>query len=80
MAVKIKLHKKEIIELLQSEEVAEELKKHAEATKANAEAASGEAYNIRRTKTDRAGYNVFPANKSAKQDNLKNNTLLKSIE
>ena len=77
--VKVVLRKDGIKELLNSNEIAGELLKEAQKAQFNAQQMSGEEYNIRRTKTDRAGYNVFPETKEAKQDNKENNTLLKSI-
>lgn len=75
----LKLRSEGMKELLQSEEIAQVCAAHAESTRAAAEAQSGGEYGSREFKTDRVGYSVFPADKIARQDNLDNNTLIKSV-
>lgn len=76
---KLVLNDKGVSDLLKSAELAQVCQLHAEATRGNAEAASGGTYGTRQAVTDRVGYTVFPADKIARQDNLDNNTLIKSV-
>lgn len=78
--VKFKLNGAGVKELLKSEGVVGECLKHAQATY---EAASGSANGYvleERNYPERKGYAVYAADYPAIADNLKNNTLLKSLQ
>lgn len=75
----LKLRSEGVKELLQSDEIAQAIAAHADTIKANAEAQSGGTYGMKNTKTDRVGILLYPADDKSKQDNLDNNTLIKSV-
>ena len=78
--VKFKLDKAGVRELLKSEGVVGECRRHAEATYASASgSASGYVLEERRY-PERSGFAVYAAEYPATSDNLKNNTLLKSLK
>lgn len=66
-------------ELLKSEEVVSEVRRHAEAT-LSAASSSADGYVLaERRYPERTGYAVYAEDYPAVADNLKNNTLLKSL-
>ena len=74
--IKIVLNRKGVRELLKSQPIANACGKQAEIVKAKA----GEGYEVRQRKyPERTGYVVVAETDEAKQDNLKNNTLLKAL-
>ena len=78
--LKFKLDKSGVRELLKSEGVANECMKHAQATLAAA-SGSADGYTMEvRNYPERTGYAVFAEEYPAISDNLKNNTLLKSLQ
>lgn len=78
--VKITLNKAGVRELLKSQGIAEECRKHAQAT-LNAASASADGYAMeRRNYPERTGYAVYAAEYPAIADNMQNNTLLRSLK
>ena len=78
--VKFKLNGAGVKELLKSEGVVGECLKHAQATYAAA-SGSADGYVLEeRNYPERSGYAVYAADYPAISDNLKNNTLLKSLQ
>lgn len=78
--VKFKLDGAGVRELLNSEAVVSECREHAEAAYATASSrAEGYVLEARRY-PERSGYAIYAADYPAIADNLKNNTLLKSIK
>jgi hypothetical protein len=78
--VKFKLNGAGVRDLLKSDGVVSECQKHAQATYAAA-SASAEGYVLEeRNYPERKGYAVYAADYPAIADNLKNNTLLKSLQ
>lgn len=76
MAVKVKLSYEGIGRLLRGEE----MKNLMEQMGSQAASRAGEGYNYRVHDTgQRQAVNVFPETTKAREDNLKNNTLLKSL-
>lgn len=74
--IKIVLNRKGVRELLKSQPIADACKEQAEAVEGKA----GEGYEVRkRNYPERTGYIVVAETDEAKQDNLKNNTLLKAL-
>lgn len=74
--VKIVLNSEGIRELLRSEEVSNECKKHADSVQARC----GSDYTTEsRTYPERRGYAVYPTTARGRNDNMKNNTLLKAL-
>lgn len=78
--VTVKLNRAGVRELLKSQEIAGECRRHAEAT-LNSASASADGYVMEeRNYPERTGYAVYAADYPAKADNLKNNTLLRSLQ
>ena len=78
--VSFKLDGQGVSELLKSEGVANECRKHAEAT-LSAASARAEGYVLEpRNYPERSGFAVYASDYPAIADNLKNNTLLKSLK
>lgn len=74
--IKIVLNRKGVRELLKSQPIADTCGEQAKLVKARA----GEGYEVRkRNYPERTGYAVIAETDEAKQDNLKNNTLLKAL-
>lgn len=74
--IKIVLNRKGVRELLKSQPIADACKEQAKAVGGKA----GEGYEVRkRNYPKRTGYIVVAETDEAKQDNLKNNTLLKAL-
>lgn len=73
---RFELDKAGVRELLKSEAVQQACMEHAEATRA----ACGDGYEAGAfTGKDRVKVNVWPSSAKARQDNAKNNTLLKAL-
>lgn len=77
--LKFELNKWGVRTILKSEGVAAECRKHAEATLSTA-SSSAEGYTMAEHRyPERVGYSVYAEDYPAIADNLKNNTLLKSL-
>ena len=74
--IKIVLNRKGVREILKSQPISDACREQAEAVEGKA----GEGYEVRERKyPERTGYIVMAETDEAKQDNLKNNTLLKAL-
>ena len=78
--VRFKLNYAGVRELLHSEGVVGECRKHAEATLATASGSASGYVLEPRNYPKRSGYAVYAAEYPAITDNLKHNTLLKSLK
>lgn len=74
--VKIRLNRSGVRELLKGEELRGECEKYARSI----QSAAGPDYEMEtRSYPERSGAAVYPANESGYYDNLRNNTLVKSL-